>query len=217
MPARPVRRFMLLDAMVLLAATALGLAGMRASWPHLDLVKIWPGLRSGEKLTRFGVLYYLMNTPRQFLLPFLVSWTLALALLWSRMPRRRLRRLVLQPGPAACAAATVGIILTALGWLSRVIGVRLTSAYGRFYRHWPLDSWVEFHLRDLDVASAAIGVSVTTAWAILILGRRCRGDRGWLEWTSRAVGALWILMSLTHWFTQVLVEAMPAFPTVPAS
>src|SRR4051794_33073784 len=94
---RPERPFNLVDGMILIAATCLGLAYLQAM-PHLSPGGLadYPTLR--EKIGRaiMWVLYLLM--------PWCFPWAGAVVVIRLRPPRPPWRRLALQPGFAACVA-----------------------------------------------------------------------------------------------------------------
>jgi hypothetical protein len=104
----PRRLFNLVDAMVLVAATAVGLGiarGIRDGlWtltnPSVNVSQVGPALLLAARWT---VLAY----------PFLVAWTIALLLLLFRPRRFRPSPgdLLNQPGRAACGAAAMAITI----------------------------------------------------------------------------------------------------------
>jgi hypothetical protein len=99
----PVRKFSILDAMILVAASALGLALIRflyATGRYLSMGRPWYA---------FVAQYTVEAT-----VPFLITWTLAFLVLRLRQPRPRLRRLLRQPGMVACGAAVVAIAFEVL-------------------------------------------------------------------------------------------------------
>ena len=106
------RNFSLLDAMVLIAATAVGLAIDRYYWSKVPLwagPMRWP-LRG---FIAAGII---------FSAPLAGMFTIAVLALQLRRPRYRLRRLLRRPGTAACWAATTAL---ALGTGPAVCALRL--------------------------------------------------------------------------------------------
>jgi hypothetical protein len=174
MPERPQiragRRFTLLDAMTLISATAVGLAGGRA---RLSL----------EKFHGVWWLYDLHYASVWMA----IAWSLALLFLRLRRPRPRWRRLGVQPGWVA-EAAVAGAILFVLAeivennlyvvlWLKRGSHLGLTDLFKFAGRH------------------AGIGVpyAVAGAWSALAFGGRWRPERSWLDRLGRLVGLYWLL------------------------
>ncbi len=103
MPSQPHRRFVLADAMLLIVATAVGIALVRAIL-H-DILAILPTL---SLIT--NPLIRANNMMRVALLagsPLLAAWTVALLLARLGRPRPHLRRVLRQPGAVACAVATL--------------------------------------------------------------------------------------------------------------
>jgi hypothetical protein len=98
-----IRRFTLIDAMVLIAATALALVPIRYG-DSFGLLESIPSTSALEWLSFFAYGSYWILTP------LLVAWSLALWALRFRQPRPRLRRLFRQPG----MTATTAILLTVL-------------------------------------------------------------------------------------------------------
>jgi hypothetical protein len=140
----PPRRFTLVDAMALLAATAVGLALARTAgvygtatytntfewFPNLpgfvaEVVTDSAGKAAGPTpLTlaeRLELLIDQQSISPPFVvaagLPCLVCWTATVLLLRLRAPRPRFRRLARQPGFVACFAAGVVLAVRAVGAL----------------------------------------------------------------------------------------------------
>jgi hypothetical protein len=89
------RRFTLLDAMILVAATAIGLAAWRAARPGVQ--------KRSEATVPVAIL--------------LAAWTWATLLVRHRPPRPPLRRLMSRPGDAGSVAAVLATVMTALASL----------------------------------------------------------------------------------------------------
>ena len=107
-PYKPAdRKFTLLDAVILLAATAIGLAGVRE---YFDMLFTQSFRLPSGGWTPGAILGHI---PRvlEILFPLLVAWTPAVLVLRLRRPRPVLRRLFLQPGASACGAITLALVL----------------------------------------------------------------------------------------------------------
>ena len=99
-PSAP-RRFTVIDAMVLIAATAVALVLMR---PLLEEMRLL-GVHSPGDALRLGL------TVSVILEPMALTLSLAVGLLRLREPRPRLRRVFRQPGMAACMAVLACIFI----------------------------------------------------------------------------------------------------------
>jgi hypothetical protein len=102
-----LRKFNLLDAMILVAATAAGMAFLRMflAEGRFSPVTIFQGWSlTSRVLSGIETAY-----------PFLVMWTFALVILRLRQPRPRMRRLARQPGMAAGCAASLMLVVQLLG------------------------------------------------------------------------------------------------------
>ncbi|MGO9465028.1 MAG: hypothetical protein ACLQIB_12215 [Isosphaeraceae bacterium] len=106
MHAQSTRKFTLLDAMILVAATAAGLALLRMllAEGRFSLGAIFVGRFTSRVLGGIEWAY-----------PFLMMWTFALVILGLRPPRPPIRRLARQPGMAACSAASLILVVQLLG------------------------------------------------------------------------------------------------------
>ena len=103
MPRQSNRRFLISDGMILIAATAVGIALTRAILPGFE--EFSSGAGGAPNMSRYFLIEYALNS----IVPTLVSMTIVVLLLRLRQPRPRLRRVFLQPGAAACAAATLAL------------------------------------------------------------------------------------------------------------
>ncbi len=187
MPTKPERRFTLADAMVLVAATAAGLALSRA-WSRIlaqrtDVLGLDPGLLPGlAPLTRQVVLGW----------PVVAMWTLALVALRLRKPRPIGRRLFSPPGVATCVVASVmmglEVAYEALLYVASML-IKNPAAFGSG-DGW---SWVAYWSL-LKASSPTIGLAVAASWVAMALARRWRPERGWIDRAGLVVGALWIIL-----------------------
>jgi len=164
-PAR--RRFTILDAMVMAAATAVGLAYLRAVLP----AGWWwnPGISPPRRTLAitFGTISCL-STP----------WMIAILYLRLRRPRAQLRRLTRQPGVMACCAALAAMI-------PALIHVALYATFRESYSwsKWTIDAaWICAH--ELS------GGSVAGAWLALALSGRWRAEPDWIDRFGGLLGVL---------------------------
>lgn len=196
--ATPKRRFRMVDAMILVAATAAGCALIswldratdgEVSWQALgecireltETALAWEAASDWEIV--FELTYYNVAC---LVLPLVALWTLAVIPLRLLGPRPRWRRLACQPGlMAACATA---VVLVAYGLLIGTVSlvVRREGA-----------SWSEA-VTELALvgfaphAPLAVGLAVLASWMTLIVGRRWRAEPSWVDRLGRILGVFWI-------------------------
>jgi hypothetical protein len=185
---QPERRFSLLDAMILIAATAVGLAIARR-WTQLaDVTRLF--LSPDE-----GPLPVLASLTRRIVLswPVVAMWTLALVALRLRRPRPRGRRLFAPAGVVACLVAAVVMGLE----FAQVVFIETEDWIQYPHPRHTAARWGEFEYRAIHTtATTSIGMAVAAAWVALALARRWRSERSWIDGAGRVVGSLWILLLL---------------------
>jgi hypothetical protein len=109
----------------------------------------------------------------------LIPWTVAVFLMRLRLPRPPLRRLVFQPGMAACGAVTIW-----LGFKTLLLVLMLGVPQQR-----PL---VQAYMGDgLAIVSWA-APAVAGAWLLLIFSGHWRSERGWIDRLGRTLGVCWL-------------------------
>ncbi len=186
-PRRPSSRpFTLLDAMILVAATA-------AALPAVQMIGIGIGIVGpGDNLVDELVAFVAAGEFRELgaLLTYLpvpvgAAWTVALIPLRLRRPRPPWRRLARQPGLAAASAATLALA---------PLGLVLAWA-------WTVKGLAAFFAGDLELplflfGPTLVGAAVLGSWSTLVLGRRWRAERSWIDRLGRALGVYWIAMGL---------------------
>jgi hypothetical protein len=188
------RKFTLFDAVSLVAATAVGLWGLRIALGSLQQVRQelsdsltalahFPDAGHG---TLWSVIecYALVET---VLFPF--AWSLTLVAIALRFhgthpPRRRLGR---QPGTIACISAAL-ILVPALLFL---IGLMLICALLPDIK---LDdpTWQKGLGFYFILIPTLCGIAVLSGWAALVVGRRCRFESSWVDRLGCALGVYWI-------------------------
>jgi hypothetical protein len=120
MKTSPIWKFTIFDAMIVVAATAMGFALLRSLLTEGFL------FRQESVITRT---VYIAQCANQLVFPFLTAWTFAFLVMRLRQPRPPLRRLARQPGMAACSAASLvlivalsAIVIPEIIWSVRAIG-----------------------------------------------------------------------------------------------
>jgi hypothetical protein len=170
---RRSRQFTLLDAAVLVAATALGMGGYRF----------------------FGPSSRQLHLPIR-LAPCLASWTVALLLLHLRTPRCRVRRLVRKPGFSGCVASLTNVAIVAIvisiDYAALMASIRKNGGAG----------WINYYFRSFFLSCFFTGPLVLSSWFILLLSGHWRLREDWLEWSSRIVGFLWMIDFIVFYWMQ---------------
>ena len=198
-PMRPrtTRPFQISDALVLVAATGLGLAGCRfwlsASKNGWDA--LWP--TGAEPMPKRLWLAALGAIPISSIL--LLSWTAAVFWLRLRDPRPRRRQLWCQPGFLACVAAVyffawkcVGVGLLAAAEVLTASPTPLPKInYGDLVKE------LAFMLLSSHFAPQAnVGAAVLLLWLVTWASGRCRPEPSWVDRSGRVLGAVWVCISL---------------------
>jgi hypothetical protein len=184
----PRRRFRLLDAMILVAATAFASGLMllmeqitqgQISWSALPALfesdsRIFGSAKHEQMIYLFVSAAFLVTL---LALPFAAMWTLALIPIRLTGPRPRFRRLSCQPG--MMAAISAGVALALVGMQTAVV------------------FWQASDNPYAIVALAGVpvypGLAVLIAWITLLVGGRWRGEPSWVDRLGRALGIYWIL------------------------
>lgn len=191
-PATSRRRFRLLDAMILVAATAMGLGVVEwvscasdgeLSWPAAleDWRSIEQSAADGsginlEAVANWGFILALLT------LPLAVSWTAALTFIRLLGPRPSLSRVARQPGFAATGAATLALLFAGL----QGIGVALTFG-------WQAALELIIVQGSFLLVMTSPGPAVAAAWLMLAVTRRWKAERSWIDRLGRAVGVCWLV------------------------
>ena len=162
---RRCRRISILDVMILVAGSAVGLALARTL--------------GGDPAT----ITILLSRPGSF---FLLAQTFAYLPIRLRRPRPTLRRLIGQPGLAACLAVAIVAAIDAASWGIFWSKLNPEDARAMVARYWRLS-----HEHP--------GPAVAATWLGLVLSRRWRPEPGWIDRVGRLIGALWLLTLLLDW------------------
>ena len=175
MPSQTIRKFTLVDAMLLIMWSAIGIALVRAILPNISaiIMSILADLahppKQGESATSDAWKVALLAGS-----PLLAAWTVALLLARLGRPRPHLRRVLRQPGAVACAVATLAMAVDAT-WIIPI-----------WVRKAPLMAAYSF------VCHVDVGFAVLGSWAVLVLSGRCRPEPSWIDRAGRIIGAIWI-------------------------
>jgi hypothetical protein len=189
----PRRRFRLLDAMILVAATGMGCGVTQwvehvsegdLSWSALydDCRKYvaWSSGRGwadiGEATIDLGLIVACLT------MPLVAMWTLALIPIRLLGPRPRFRRLGRQPGMVSACASGVAIAIIGL-W---AFLEELAASMGRATP--PSDQIA------IVCGPMFVGLAVLAAWMTLLLGQRWCPEPTWIDRLGRVAGIYWIVV-----------------------
>ncbi len=195
MSSSPRRPFNLLDAMVLLAATAAGFAIARGM----------PGKLWGSNTEPYES-EVLLQIARWTVVcvPFLAAWTIALFLLpfLSRRLRPSFIGLLHQPGAAACTAAALAIIIETVN----VMALSLMHSNPLSVYKGPVSHVLLFTLtHDMVCELGMPGLAVIVAWLVLASNGRWQPETNWLDLAGRLMGLVWVvLMAFRPWLSSML-------------
>jgi hypothetical protein len=184
MSALPTRKFTLLDAMILLAATAIAIAWSREMMSGVVIFRPIPrsslSFREpeiwGQLLKRFPLSTWFQLGVRGAV-PFLATWTVTILGLSLRQPRQQFGEVTRQPGVAASCVGTMAMAIDA-------------SWFTAHYLASP-DSWDGLSILT-TVNSADVSFAVAGAWLMLASLGLWQAERGWLDRSGRFLGMAWI-------------------------
>jgi hypothetical protein len=164
------RRLTIFDAMILIAAAAVGFWGAAAyrafPLPFLPQPPSWLPL-------------LLMSVP---VAAALTGGFLAVPV---RTLRERTRRAYRQPGTALCLVASAALLGVLARWSLRAWMVPFVDGSLWIYGACVLADWAKW-----------CGLGVVAALPLLFLGGRLRRQAGWIEWVRLALGAYWLTVFL---------------------
>jgi hypothetical protein len=207
------RRFRLLDAMILVAATAIGfgaigwlarLSGVSVLDARDEVSETLP--QQGRQITAEAIATF-CAMGAGLVTPLIAAWALALIPIRLISPRPRWRRLASQPGTMAVCSSVV--VLAALGLL---ITCALLVPGGGY------DASVvaAFAEGTLVLSPVFFGLTVAATWMSLLLGRRWRAERSWVDRAGRALGCFWIVAGLlVIYFLAVQLRGQPFTTSTP--
>jgi hypothetical protein len=204
------RRFSLGDLMIMIAAIAASIMGMRS---------LWLGHLAGR-----GVIASKQMTYDRLLVAAMLSacatpLTVACLAFRIRRPRPAWRRVAIRPGTAAMLACVVIFAARTLEVTASLISPDVYSFAGltEFGRASPIQFGDSVHvvlIRSMNregvigsiepfgchstlVASFAspCGPAVAAVWLVLALSGRWRPEKSWIDRLGRLLGAMWIMIS----------------------
>lgn len=187
------RRFTIADGMILIAATACGLA-----W-SVRVCAEYTQMRTMPVGSWMWFRYWAAAVP-VMALPCVLFLTIAVAILRVVRPRPSWRRTACQPGMTASLATLVALTI-ALPLIGIFNAINMTKHPADF------DFWRELrrNLFVMTVMAAPIaGFAIIVSWTLLAVQRRWRRERTWIDLVGRMLGVTWIISGvLLGW---VLIE-----------
>jgi hypothetical protein len=191
MPAPRCRPFTVLDGMILIAATAVGLALYRVLEDPRDWWN-WRDIVHPRGRSVWGIIEAVETALLWIAEP---AWTLTLTLacLALRKPRPALRRLAREPGFAACAAV---VMATAFLGSSAIVGSLARRAAST--------PWNRFELAELSSGWQAtvseswrqFGLVVAAVWGLLAVTGSLRPRPTWIDRAGRILGVYWFVIAV---------------------
>jgi len=179
--------FTLIDATVLIAATAVALVPIRYAYASGMLEALPPPWTPASVLSIVLELHWILAPP-------LVTWSLAVWVLRLRQPRPRLRRLFRQAG----MAATTAILLTVLLLLIKIFGLFGVAFVLDPNRFATSGDWLVFEA-VIEYPRQHLGAlcdAVLAVWLVLWLARVWRCEASWVDRVGRALGILGVAYGL---------------------
>jgi hypothetical protein len=176
---RACRNATLADLIILVGATAVGLALLRWTWPGYWPTNgySWPSLGGGTaRIYVDSALRYGLGVAP----PLLLAWSAGFLAIRFREPRPRWRQLARHPGTAAAIASMLAVLL-----MLAMFAV-VNAVPGRL-----LEFWYAFLL-----LSYLAGPSVIGAWATLAATGLIRRGAGWIERLGIGLGISWIALTV---------------------
>ena len=187
----PRRSFTILDALLLVASTALGLALCVSFSRVIDPFPIppMPPPPVVHAPALIDIPSLRVHEYCRFFSFFLVVWTPTVLLMRLRKPRPRLRFIGRYCGTSACVAVLAVLFSDT---------VRVLLKYGALAARGAGSSVAEPE-DPFDIIgnlSRTAGLAIIAAWCVLALIRRLRFDRGWIEMFGLIVATSWIILPI---------------------
>jgi hypothetical protein len=184
MPARVARKFTVIDAILLIAATALGFVPMKRLF-YANGASVRPEVWTVASAYEYAPLLVMS------LAPMVIAWSAALWLLRLADPRPAVWQTFRQPG----MAATTAILISALYFL-----IKFTYWAGvlHFQQGIKASEIADMYLSPMCWSRYLNSgdISVPVVWMILWLGRVGRPEPSWIDRSGRVLGIYCVICSL---------------------
>jgi hypothetical protein len=188
---------LLVDALLLTAAVALGIAGTRHVWDRWSYAWFWNLQDGWSPVATLGRL----STVIALQMPTLAAMSLAILIARFVPPRPRWTRIARQPGVVACGIAVFVVALETVGRGAAILYFETLKGYpGATWNALGFGSW--FLSAVLLAAPYPIAYATFAGWAILWLSKRLSPERSWVDRAGVLLGLLWIVSALLFWFNE---------------
>src|SRR5262245_26451302 len=191
------RIFRLSDAVILVAAVAVGLAWVRAEQVREGFLRQFGEGRFPRPYIERAVGWFgeACFAADGYIIPCAATLTLAITALTFEHHRRALGRVTRQPGASACIAASLAMLLAVLQGCLETFRIIVVLAW-RLEVLGPHVSFVWSMSLIPTVTPTRSGLVIAVVWGILLLGGRRSRASNWLELIGRVVGLFWIARGL---------------------
>ena len=187
------RKFTLVDAMVLIAATAIAFVPIRFMFRSYDQFSVNRSIAEDDTLVAFVAVHHM-------LLYIALALSLALWILRLRKPRPVLRRIFRQPGMAASTAAFMYTIFVLIGFI--VYCLYYLGIHSRMLPDWDDPMRIMEFWR---IPLSWIGNAVALAWMSLWLSGAWRSEASWIDRAGRGLGIYWVSDSVLFGWQSFMV------------
>jgi hypothetical protein len=191
----PRRRLQLIDAMILVAATAIGLGVERSVEVRSNGVYSFEVFSNAYTLVtspvapradKFTAILYLRHVLIATMTPFLISWTMALIPLRLLGPRDR--RFLTRPGFRTAVAASLVLAYNLLRCI--LFGLALWAERGEVR---PIDELLHGTIQSTPLY---VGIALSASWVASAIARNRRRGIDWIDRLGDALAVAWILTAL---------------------
>ncbi len=200
----PERRFTTVDALVLLAALALGVTWMiealtlLISFATADGLLLWPLHPPGGFSARLT--FVVVRRSLHPLAAFFAPLTFALCMLQLRQPRPSLAHCFRRGGASACTVAAIALSLEVVNYFldlaTRFADVAaLANSIDSYAKGMRLAGITLFSSMAFSIGQAP-GLAVAGAYLALWSTRLWRSESTWIDRAGRALGWFWIITAV---------------------
>ena len=183
MRATVPRKFTLLDAMVLIAATAIAFVPMRfLPWEDWRLDLEW----SAAQIVKVGMM------ADAILCPLALTLGPALWLLRLRRPRPGVTRVFRQPGMAACTATIVNEMFFVTVTMVSLFLSYLTQTMPNLHMFYQFNLMIWLWVLPMCI----MGITISAVWIVLWMSGAWHGEPSWIDRAGRALGIYWVASSI---------------------
>ncbi len=193
---------MIADAMILIAAMAIGICWTLTTFDSVRSELLVHGNNEPSMIVQS------LWKWSDLTVPCLSTWTVAIGILCLRRPRVRADRLFRRPGAVACAAVVASMLITVVGDSTFYLTVSALPTASSTWWFWFPDFLS--HLQEgLTSYTRPRAEAVAVAWSLLFASGRWRPQPTWLDRLGRATGVAWMIVSIPHFFFPLALPGSP--------